>query len=99
MTGRYRVAAALAVLLAAGAVQAEEGSGLLLAQACAGCHGQDGAGQGAIPAIAGLDREAFLSAWAEFRADARPATVMNRIAKGYTEEEVALLADHFASLQ
>lgn len=99
MNARFHRAALMAVLLAAGTAQAEPSSGLLLAQPCAGCHGQDGAGQGATPAIAGLDREAFLEAWAAFRADARPATVMNRITKGYTEEEAALLADHFASLQ
>ncbi|MGY6547771.1 MAG: c-type cytochrome [Roseinatronobacter sp.] len=72
--------------------------GPLLAQACAGCHGQSGAGVGAIPAIRGLDAQAFVKMWEEFRADERPATIMNRIARGYTPAEVAALAAYFADL-
>ncbi len=71
----------------------------LIAQACAGCHGQYGAGQGATPPIAGTPKEDFLKVWAAFRANERPATIMNRIARGYTDEEVAALADYFASLR
>jgi sulfide dehydrogenase cytochrome subunit len=77
---------------------AAEADGPLLAQACAGCHGQAGAGQGQIPAIAGYDREAFAQVWSEFRDNQRPATIMNRIARGYTEDEVAALAAYFAEL-
>ncbi len=71
----------------------------LIAQACAGCHGQYGAGQGATPPIAGTPKEDFVKVWAAFRANERPATIMNRIARGYTDEEVATLADYFASLR
>lgn len=70
-----------------------------IAQACAGCHGQSGAGMGAIPDIAGYDRDAFIQVWEEFRAGKRFATIMTRIAPGYTDEEVATLADYFASLR
>lgn len=70
-----------------------------VAQGCAGCHGQAGAGEGAIPPIAGYDRDAFIAVWEEFRANERPATIMNRIARGYSDEEVAALADYFASLR
>jgi cytochrome subunit of sulfide dehydrogenase len=69
----------------------------LLAQACAGCHGQAGAGVAGMPAIAGTDRETFLATWAAFRTDQRSASIMNRIARGYTEAEVAVLADYFSS--
>lgn len=81
------------------AVPAAPGAdGMMLAQACAGCHGQSGEGQGAIVDIAGYDRAAFIQTWAEFRANARPATIMGRIARGYTEAEVEALADYFSSL-
>ncbi len=53
----------------------------------------------AVPAIAGYDRDAFIANWAEFRADERPATIMNRIARGYSDAEVAALADYFSSLR
>jgi sulfide dehydrogenase cytochrome subunit len=71
----------------------------LIAQGCAGCHGQSGEGAGAIASIAGYNREEFLQTWAEFRAGERQATIMTRIARGYTEAEVAELADYFSSLR
>jgi sulfide dehydrogenase cytochrome subunit len=92
------VALALAAAVGAPSVSAEEAAPLL-AQGCAGCHGQEGAGMGEVPAIAGYDRDEFLQVWAEFLGDARPATIMNRIARGYTEDEVAALAEYFASLR
>jgi sulfide dehydrogenase cytochrome subunit len=70
-----------------------------LALPCAGCHGADGSGQGSVPRIAGSDRQAFVESWSAFRANQRPATIMNRIARGYTDAEVAVLADYFASLR
>ncbi len=70
-----------------------------IALACASCHGPNGAGQGSIPPIAGHDRAAFVQSWAAFRANERPATIMNRIARGYTDAEVAELADYFSSLR
>ncbi len=71
----------------------------LIAQACAGCHGQSGEGLGAVPRIAGKDRAVFIATWEAFRAGEKPATIMNRIAPGYTESEVAALADYFSALR
>jgi cytochrome subunit of sulfide dehydrogenase len=71
----------------------------LLAQACAGCHGQAGAGIGSVPKIAGYNRDLFIAQWAAFRAKQRPATIMDRVATGYSEAEVALLADYFSRLK
>ena len=91
-------AAALSAGLIAASASAENHTPLI-AQGCAGCHGQSGEGQGAIARIAGYDRDAFLKIWQEFRDNERPATIMNRIARGYTDEEVQTLADYFASIQ
>ncbi len=76
----------------------EGANGQMLAQACVGCHGASWDGQGAITDLRGYDRDSFLRVWEEFRTDERPATIMNRITRGYTEAEVAALADFFASL-
>jgi cytochrome c553 len=84
---------ATAPLAAAGA---EELRTPLIAQSCAGCHGQKGSGMGRTPSIAGYDRDDFLLVWREFRSGERPSTVMGRIARGYTEAEVAALADYFS---
>lgn len=71
----------------------------LIAQACSGCHGQAGTGSGSVPKIAGYSRDLFIAQWAAFRNKERPSTVMDRIAKGYTDAEVALLADYFSKLK
>lgn len=56
-------------------------------------HGQ---GHGAIPAIAGNPTDDFLRIMRGFKSGERPATVMNRIAAGFSDEELGILADFFA---
>jgi sulfide dehydrogenase cytochrome subunit len=64
----------------------------LLAASCDTCHGPQGRSPGAIPAIAGLDAPALRASLEGFKQDRIPATVMNRIAKGFTDAEIAALA-------
>jgi cytochrome c553 len=91
------VAAALGISTVAATAQAVNTP--LIAQGCVGCHGQAGAGRGIIPKIAGYNRDLFIAQWAAFRANQRPATIMNRVAPGYTDAEVAALADYFSKLK
>jgi cytochrome subunit of sulfide dehydrogenase len=69
----------------------------LAAQACAGCHGQAGAGAGITPAIAGRDKQDFIATMRAFRANERPGSIMNRVARGFTDEEYVAMADYFAA--
>jgi cytochrome subunit of sulfide dehydrogenase len=99
------LAFALATLLPAAA--AAQGGGAtaaaapapLAAQGCVGCHGPNGAGAGGAPAITGRDRAEFAAAMAAFRANERPGTIMPRVARGYTDAEIAAMADHFAAIR
>ncbi|MFT8245703.1 c-type cytochrome [Roseomonas sp. BN140053] len=68
----------------------------LVAEACLGCHGPGGAGGNGVPALAGRSKAELVAAIAAFRANERPATIMNRIARGYSEAEMAAALDHFA---
>ena len=68
----------------------------LAAQGCVGCHGPNGAGMGAVPGLAGRDRAELIAQMNAFRANERPATIMGRIARGYTEAEIIASADYFA---
>lgn len=68
----------------------------LLAGPCTSCHGPDGSGAGAIPALKGRPASALLDQLKAFRTGALPSTVMGRLAKGYSDEQLALLAAHFA---
>ena len=70
-----------------------------MAATCAACHGTEGRDQGAIPAIAGRGAETLYRALIEFKTGQRPAaTVMHQHAKGYTDEQLALIAGYFASV-
>lgn len=71
--------------------------GVMLSNSCAACHGTDGKSPGAIPSIHGKSAQFISQALIEFRAGTRPSTVMGRHAKGYTDEEIKLIAEHFAS--
>lgn len=86
-------------VLAGSAPAADPNLGRNLAAGCANCHGTNGqaaAGSGLEP-LAGTDQGKLLQKLAEFRAGTRPATVMHQIAKGYTDEQLRLIAAWFAA--
>ncbi|MGD8497763.1 MAG: c-type cytochrome [Chromatiales bacterium] len=87
-----------AVLLAvvSGVAQAGDMRGAMLANPCAGCHGTDGKSPGPIPGLQGLPEAYLIDTMKAFRDGKRPATVMDRIAKGYTDEEIELMAAYLA---
>lgn len=86
---------AVILLWISGASLAADLRPAMLANPCAGCHGTDGASPGSIPSIKGLPSSYLISAMKAFKSEKRKGTVMNRIAKGYTDEEIELMAKHF----
>ncbi|MCQ9616144.1 hypothetical protein L1889_05030 [Paenalcaligenes niemegkensis] len=73
----------------------------ILAGACANCHGTDGRSPGLIPSIAGRPESVLLSQLRAFKSDNPPAntTIMNRLVKGFSDEEIAALAQHFSQIK
>ncbi len=72
----------------------------MLANTCAGCHGTHGASGGpATPTIAGLEEEYFVDVMHQFKSGDRWSTIMGRIAKGYTDEEIEAMAGYFSNLE
>jgi len=70
----------------------------MLSNTCAGCHGTDGASGGpAAPTIAGLSKEYFVEVMKGFKEGKVPATIMDRIAKGYDDGEFEKMAGFFAA--
>ena len=59
------------------------------AASCTGCHAPGGA---TIPALHGRPAEEIARLMREYREEARPATLMNRIARGFSEEETQAIA-------
>jgi cytochrome c553 len=92
---RRALAAAIGLgsIAAAAAASAQPPAG---AASCSGCHPASARVTSPVPRLAGLDRAAIVRAMQEFRAGQRPATVMDRIAKGFTDEEIQAIAAWYA---
>lgn len=74
-------------------------TGKTMADTCSGCHGTNGVpAVNYIPALAGLSVEEFTEAMVAYRDGARRATIMNRVAPAFSDEEVAAMAAYFAGL-
>lgn len=69
----------------------------MLSQTCAACHGTLGSSVAVIPTIAGADPEYFVETMQAFKSGDRKATVMDRVAKGYSDEEITAMANYFAA--
>lgn len=68
-----------------------------LAASCANCHGTNGVPAGGkIPRLAGQSKEAIVSKLQEFKAGTAQATIMHQLAKGYTDEQIVLMAEFFS---
>ena len=105
--GRPRARAGLSALatlatLALTAGQAQADDTLLarnLAATCANCHGSNGQAVGESRPLAGMPAAKIVAAVADFKSGAQPATVMHQIAKGYTDEQIRLIAGYLAAQQ
>lgn len=72
----------------------------ILAGACANCHGTDGRSPGGIPSLAGRPEEVLRAQMLAYKSASPPAgtTIMNRLAKGYSDAEIDALARHFSGI-
>ena len=75
---------------------ADTRSAALLASNCANCHGTVGNAQGAMPNLAGQQKTYIVEQMRAFRDGKRPATIMHQLAKGYTSEQIDLIAAYLA---
>jgi sulfide dehydrogenase cytochrome subunit len=99
MTRPFRFPLA-AALLAVGLSAQAEGvrTPSMLANTCAGCHGTNGASAGEyMPTIAGLDSGYLYAVMSDYKSGLRRSTIMGRIMKGYTEQEIHAIAGFFAA--
>ena len=90
-------ALATGVLTISAMAQAAPPSAAMLSNACAGCHGTNGGSAGpSMPSLASQSKEAIVEAMKKFKSGERPATVMGRLAKGYTDAEFEAMGDFFS---
>jgi cytochrome c553 len=70
------------------------GEAALLASACSGCHGNDR--DAAIASLKGLSAGEIADAFRRYKIDKDGPSAMHRMARGYTDEQIALIADYLA---
>lgn len=85
------------VLIGTGAQAADSNHARYLASTCSNCHGTDGKSVGSVVSLAGQSADGILAKLAEFKDGTRPATIMHQIAKGYTDEQLKLIAEFFSA--
>lgn len=72
-----------------------------LAATCANCHGTNGQALGEMKPLAGTPAERTIALMNYYKTTAQPegVTIMHQIAKGYTDEQIRLIAGFFAAQQ
>ena len=97
------IAVIVAATLAAGAAAPGSGQrtspdpGRSLAATCSNCHGTNGVSVGEVASLAGRPKIEIVRAMQDFKAGRRPGTIMPQLAKGFTDEQMDLMAAWFAA--
>ena len=68
-----------------------------LAATCANCHGTNGQARGDMKVLAGMSADKIVALVADYKSGAQPSTVMAQLSKGYTDEQIRLVAGYFAA--
>jgi cytochrome subunit of sulfide dehydrogenase len=79
----------LAGILPAAALAADAPPG---ATSCSGCHAAAATDTSTPPRLIGRDPEKMVAALQEFRSGQRAATIMDRVVKGFTPDEIRAIA-------
>ena len=67
------------------------------AASCSGCHPAGATSAATVSRLYGRDAGDIMTAMAGFRDGSTPATVMNRIAKGFSDDELRAIAAWLAA--
>jgi sulfide dehydrogenase cytochrome subunit len=66
------------------------------ASSCSGCHAAGAKVDTAVPRLAGRPAADIVAQMNAFKMGQKPSTVMDRIAKGFTDAEMQAIADWYA---
>lgn len=98
-SGRTARLAACAALIAVPSWALAQDANLArnLAATCANCHGTSGQARGDMKVLAGQSADKILALLADYKSGAQPSTIMGQIAKGYTDDQLRLVAGYMAA--
>ena len=84
-----RVLSCVALIITTGTAAAEVPPG---GSSCAGCHPTSAKEETPVPSIRGREPAEIVAAMQAFRSGERPSTVMGRIARGFSDDEIRAIA-------
>jgi cytochrome c553 len=90
-----RLTAALAFVLFSAAAQAADAPPG--AASCSGCHANNARVETPVPPLNGRPAADIASQMIAFKAGQRPGTIMDRIAKGFSDDEIRAIAAWYES--
>ena len=93
----HRSALLIGLAAASAAAQAQDQHLGRTRPTCANCHGTNGLARGDVTPPAGGSAEKTVAMLADFKSGNQPATIMHQIAKGYTDEQIKLIAAFLAA--
>ncbi len=67
-----------------------------LAAQCANCHGTNGRSVADVPSLAGQSAAVLINKMKDYKDGKQQATIMHQLSKGYTDEQIALIADYYS---
>jgi cytochrome subunit of sulfide dehydrogenase len=82
------------MLIATAVLAAEPPPG---ATSCSGCHPLTASAETKVPPVRGQNAADIVAAMEAFRSGERPSTVMGRIAKGFSDDEIRAIAAWLAA--
>ncbi|MEH2522396.1 MULTISPECIES: c-type cytochrome [unclassified Bradyrhizobium] len=92
-----RVAVAIAMVMASGLPVLAASEPPPGAASCSGCHTSGAATASPVSRLYSRDAGEIMTAMTGFRDGSLPATVMNRIAKGFSDDELRAIATWLAA--
>ncbi len=84
---------AFGLVLCGGASAADDWQARIWASTCYSCHGPEGRSEGGMPAIHGLSADAIVESMTQFKNGGLRGTVMDRHARGYSDEQIRRIAE------
>lgn len=90
--------AAAALVAVPQAALADDVAARSMAATCAACHGTAGhSATKTVEPLAGRPKERLVELLQAFKTGKKPATIMQQISKGYTDQQLETIAGYFAA--
>lgn len=95
---RVTFIAAAALALIPQAALADDVATRSMAATCAACHGTSGHSvTKTVEPLAGRPKERIVELMQAFKTGKKPATIMQQISKGYSDQQIEMIAGYFAA--